>query len=97
MIIAFHLILQALVIARILLRPHRDPASRISWMVVVLVLPVLGLLGYLLLGETNIGRRRVARMQKVLARLPEAASMGATAPLPLDRLVLWSEAIVRTG
>lgn len=92
MIIAFHLLVQALVITRILLRPHRDPASRISWMVVVLVLPVLGMLGYLLLGETNIGRRRVARMQKVLARLPAPASMGAPAPVP-DRL----EGLFRVG
>jgi cardiolipin synthase len=92
MILAFHLILQAAVIARILLRPHRDPASRISWMVVVLVLPVMGMIGYLLLGETNIGRRRVARMQRVLATLPEAASMGEPTAVP-ERL----EGLFRVG
>jgi cardiolipin synthase len=63
-------LLELVVIARILLRPHRDPASRIAWVVVVGVVPVLGMFGYLLLGEVNIGRRRVARLREVLRRMP---------------------------
>ncbi len=63
-------LLELAVIARILLRPHRDPASRIAWMVVVGVLPLLGMLAYLLLGEVNIGRRRAERLREVLARMP---------------------------
>jgi cardiolipin synthase len=59
-----------LVIVRVILRPHREPASRIAWLVVVLSLPLVGVLAYLLLGETNIGRRRVARMREVLRGLP---------------------------
>jgi cardiolipin synthase len=31
-------LLDVVIIARILLRPHRDPASRIAWVVVVTVL-----------------------------------------------------------
>ncbi len=73
MALALHVLLQAAFIARILLRPHRDPASRLAWIVVVLGLPVLGMLGYLLLGETSIGRRRVARQRAVLAALPDPA------------------------
>ena len=57
-------------IVRVLLRPHREPASRIAWIVVILAVPVLGMLAYLLLGETNIGRRRVARKREVISRLP---------------------------
>jgi cardiolipin synthase len=68
--IAVVAVLELVVIARILLRPHRDPASRIAWVVVVGVLPVLGMLGYLLLGEVNIGRRRVARLHAILERMP---------------------------
>jgi cardiolipin synthase len=64
------LLLQLGVILRVLLRPHRDPASRISWLIVIVVLPVIGMLIYLLLGEVNIGRRRVAKMHEVLARMP---------------------------
>ncbi len=60
------------VLARVILRPHREPASRIAWIVLILLLPVIGLLAYLLLGETNIGRRRVRRLHEVLASLPPA-------------------------
>ncbi len=62
--------LELAVIARILVRPHRDPSSRIAWVVVVGMLPLLGMLAYLLLGETSIGRRRVRRMCEVVERLP---------------------------
>lgn len=60
-------------IARAILRSHREPASRVAWVVVIVVLPVAGILAYILLGETNIGRRRAARVREVLARLPDAA------------------------
>jgi cardiolipin synthase len=63
-------LLELAVIARILLRPHRDPASRIAWIVVVGTVPLLGMFGYLLLGEVNIGRRRVERLHEVLGRMP---------------------------
>jgi cardiolipin synthase len=63
-------LLELAVIARILLRPHRNPASRIAWVVVVGVLPLLGMLAYLFLGEVNIGRRRVERLHSVLKRMP---------------------------
>lgn len=76
-----HVVLVALVSVRVLLRPHRDPAARLAWIVVVLALPAVGVIGYLLLGETNIGRRRVARMRAVLATLPDPArAPGMEAP-----------------
>ena len=59
------------VIARVILRPHRDPASRIAWIVVIIVMPVVGILAYILLGETSIGRRRVSRLNAVLAAMPD--------------------------
>ena len=40
-------------------------------MVVILAMPVVGIVAYLLLGEVNIGRRRVARMREVLASMPD--------------------------
>lgn len=58
------------VVVRIMLRPHRDPASRMAWLLVVLVLPGLGIIAYLLLGETNIGRGRIARMKQAMAAIP---------------------------
>jgi cardiolipin synthase len=68
--IALVTVLELAVIARILLRPHRDPASRIAWIVIVAALPLVGIFGYLLLGEVSIGRRRVARRQGVLKHIP---------------------------
>ncbi|CAH0134726.1 cardiolipin synthase [Roseomonas sp. CECT 9278] len=89
MLVALHLLAQAAVIIRVLLRPHRNPASRLSWVVVVLAVPVAGMIGYLLLGETNIGRRRALRMQRVRAELPDPpAAPVAIAPrhAPLFRV-----------
>jgi cardiolipin synthase len=86
LVIALVTLVELAVIARILLRPHRDPASRIAWVVVVGVLPLLGMLAYLFLGEVNIGRRRARRLQAVLERMPalpchpEAADLEATIP-----------------
>jgi cardiolipin synthase len=76
LLVALVAFLELAVIARILLRPHRDPASRIAWIVVVAVVPLLGMLGYLLLGEVNIGRRRVARLHAVLASMPAFPRQG---------------------
>jgi cardiolipin synthase len=70
--IAFYLIWLAVII-RAIMRPHRDPSSRIAWVVVVAVLPFVGIIFYLLLGETNIGRKRADRAQKVLDSLPPAS------------------------
>jgi cardiolipin synthase len=71
------------VMARILLRPHRDPASRIAWMIVVATLPVIGITAYLLLGEVNIGKLRASKMRRILQRMP---------PFPLGKAPLPPEA-----
>jgi len=58
------------VVLRILLRPHREPASRIAWIAVVCALPVLGLVAYLFLGEVRLGTRRARRLLAAQAALP---------------------------
>src|SRR5215467_14175832 len=65
------LLIHLCVIARVILRPHRDPASRIAWIVVIIVMPVIGILTYILFGETSIGRRRASRRHAVVASLPD--------------------------
>lgn len=52
----------------ILLRRHREPVSRLAWLVVVLVLPFAGALAYLLLGSTSIGRKRIERLKDIWRR-----------------------------
>ncbi|WP_027468524.1 cardiolipin synthase [Deefgea rivuli] len=66
--IAFVLI-QLLFIGRAILRPQREPASRVAWIVVIALLPIVGVLAYILLGETSIGRRRVARLNQAKSAL----------------------------
>ncbi len=65
-----HFAIQVILCAQVILRPHRDPSSRIAWVVVIVALPIIGILGYFFLGEINIGRRRIARMKSVVNRLP---------------------------
>ena len=69
-----HILIQIALIARVLLRPHREPAARIAWIVVIIAVPLVGILSYILLGETNIGRHRVERMRAVISRLPDVAA-----------------------
>jgi len=69
--VTLHLLIELALILRILLLPRRQPASRIAWIVVITTLPVGGILAYLLFGEANIGRRRVARVRKVVKEMPD--------------------------
>lgn len=70
MLVETHILIEILVIMRVILRPHREPTSRLAWIVVIATLPVLGILAYLFFGEVNIGRRRIARMRQVIENLP---------------------------
>ncbi len=74
-----HALLQFAFIVRVLMRRHRQPAARIAWIAVILAVPVVGMAAYVLLGEINVGRRRVARERAVQARLPAAAAAGVIA------------------
>lgn len=58
------------VLLRAMLRPHREPASRFAWLIVILVVPVLGVIAYLLLGEARISRKRRLRGIEIDALLP---------------------------
>lgn len=78
-----HVALQLLLMVRVLLRPHRSPASRAAWLVALAALPVAGILGYLLLGEVKLGRRRLERLQRVLEGLRQSgAAPGGQAAVP---------------
>jgi cardiolipin synthase len=60
----------AATVVRALLRPHREPASRLAWIIAILALPILGVVFYLLLGETRISGPRRTRGKEINARLP---------------------------
>ncbi len=75
MLIAFHVLTQTALILRVLLHPNREPSVRLTWIVVILVLPIFGILTYLVLGEARMRPARLARHNAALARLPPRANL----------------------
>ncbi len=70
-VFAIHL----LTVLRAITRPNRTPASRVAWVATIMCLPIIGVVAYLFLGETSIGRERVRRLDEAERRL--AAPSGA--------------------
>ena len=70
---------EAAVFIRAILRPHREPASRIAWAVVIVALPIVGVLAYLLFGEVRISLKRRVRGREIEAKLPRPSSDGELA------------------
>lgn len=76
---------EAAVLARVLLRPHREPASRLAWIAVVLALPLVGIIAYLILGETRISGRRREHGRNIDAQLPRpSGDQACLKSLPRD-------------
>ncbi len=97
-LIAFHAMLQVAFIVRALLWPHREPASRMAWVTVILVTPIAGMLAYALFGEANIGRRRIARLRQAEAKLPPPEEVGVgAAPDPLPDMPPRFAQLFRVG
>lgn len=83
-----HLLIITGLSVRVLLRPHRDPASRIAWILFIMALPYVGAVVYLLLGEVRPAgfsvRQRLPDSSQPLssssvtdnANIPENASPG---------------------
>jgi cardiolipin synthase len=69
-ILAVDIALTIMVLVRVMLRPHRAPASRIAWVAVIVSLPLVGVIAYMLFGDVNIGRRRLARIRKIEHGMP---------------------------
>ncbi len=88
---------EAAILVRAILRPHREPASRIAWAVVIVALPIAGIIAYLLIGEVRISLKRRVRGREIEAKLPRppgdeavAAKLGAgfyDAPFALARSI----------
>jgi cardiolipin synthase len=58
------------VLARAIMRPHREPAARLAWVLFIIAAPVVGMLLYLLVGEARLSGRRRERIRAVIAALP---------------------------
>src|SRR6202046_325517 len=66
-------------VLRAITRPNRTPAARVAWIAAIMWLPVIGVIAYLSLGETSIGRSRAQRLSGAESRL--ATPSGAAAKL----------------
>lgn len=88
-------IAEAAVLMRAILRPHREPAARLAWVIVIIAAPIVGSVAYLLLGETRVRRRRRGlAIEQALPRPPLDQAAVATldasphaAPFQLARSV----------
>jgi cardiolipin synthase len=69
-------VIHLLTVLRAVTRPNRTPASRVAWVAAIMCLPVIGVLAYLLLGETSIGRGRAQRLNDAEQRLALPAGAG---------------------
>lgn len=69
-LVSLHALIVIAVAVMILLRRHRMPESRAAWLLIVVAVPYLGAILYILLGETDIGRKRLARLTRIEADLP---------------------------
>src|SRR5687767_3492762 len=61
------------VLARAILRPNREPAARLAWVLFIIVAPIAGMVIYLLLGEARLSqaRRKISRdVDRALPRPP---------------------------
>ncbi|PKB24863.1 cardiolipin synthase [Novosphingobium kunmingense] len=64
------IVAEVAMVLRAMLRPLREPTSRIAWVITILVLPVVGIVAYLLLGEARISAKRRDRFAAVDRLLP---------------------------
>ena len=69
-LVTIHVLTVLAVAVLILLRRHRTPESRAAWLLIVVAVPYLGAILYILLGETDIGKKRLARLNRIEAGLP---------------------------
>ena len=67
---AVYLAVFIIIIGRIILRPQREPASRLAWLIATIMVPVAGIIAYLLIGEARISAKRRARYAAIEAHLP---------------------------
>ena len=70
------------VLARAILRPNREPAARLAWVLFIIVAPVVGMVLYLLLGEARLSRER----RRIAARVEQALPRPPGDPKAIERL-----------
>lgn len=91
-------VLRLVFIGFILLRRRPNPAVTLTWIIVILVFPFIGLLFYLLIGEARLGRARTRRHQKIMQQLQAVAPMAkAITAASLPKLNIRDRQIAALG
>jgi cardiolipin synthase len=70
-------VIHLLTVLRAITRPDRTPASRVAWIAAIMCLPIIGVVAYVFLGETSIGRERAHRLRDAESRLATPSGAGA--------------------
>ena len=76
------LALHLAVVVRAILRPAREPISKLAWIMVIFVFPFFGIVAYLLTGEVYLGPSRTARIREVETALPKPPTIRSAPKLP---------------
>lgn len=84
------------VLVRAMLRPHREPTSRLAWVIVIIIAPIFGMIAYLMFGEARLSRSRRARCKAINAELPRPPSNAAAAAILADGAYGAPFALART-
>jgi cardiolipin synthase len=95
--IALLLSAEILTSIRVLLRPHRQPSARIAWLVIIHMLPLIGMLAYLLFGEVYIGPKRARQYKRWQSKLPKNSAWDEQLAIPTTYLPLFKLAYSISG
>ena len=64
----------------LLARRGISPETRVTWIILILALPVVGVFIYLMVGEAKFGRTRIRRHRKVIQTVEESNCHADTTP-----------------
>lgn len=73
-------------VLRILLRRNVEAPIRLTWIVVILVLPLIGVLAYVLVGEVRMSRGRLERHREIAERIRDRSRRRHARAQPIEGL-----------
>lgn len=68
-LVILHYAIALAVSVRVLLRPRLEPTVRLSWILVIELVPLVGIIAYVLFGEIRMRSAEVETMANVRSRL----------------------------
>lgn len=75
---------------RVLLRPRRDPASRVAWILFIMALPYVGALVYLMLGEVRPNKGLARQKPSPTSWQPASSQIPPNNHIPANVLAAFS-------